>query len=193
MEIYNKITSFLKNNNINLFETLNSYIPIPQQVHKSHNLQQSKRSRQTKRTHQTQLDKYSNINRYNFIINYKKCIKENLLITIPILDNYFPFSVINKYWTNIQTINILDIQTTQTYQIPNIIISDDEVLSAYQMFACDKKFDYNNIFVNDRTGQDRTGQDRTGQDRTGQDRIGQDRTGQDRTKTKSLPIMICYL
>ena len=116
INIKKKIITLLKKYNIELENTLNEFIPI---------------------------EITSAVNRYNFIINYQQCIPEDLLITLDVLDNYYPLTIINKKYNNVMSyITDLRGQEPESLKLPSIIFPYDAVYPALQMFSCGSKFKY---------------------------------------------------
>jgi hypothetical protein len=90
-------------------------------------------------------------NRYNFIINYQKCIHEDLLITLDLLNDYYPLTIINKKYQSVisERRDISKDITRPAVLPPSVILPHDSVAHALQMFLCDDlikkyKYKYNN-------------------------------------------------
>jgi predicted O-methyltransferase YrrM len=119
-----KLITLLEKYSINLYDVINEIIPIT--------ISEAK-------------------NRYNFIINYQKCIHEDLLITLDLLNDYYPLTIINKKYQSVisERRDIGKDITRSAVLPPSVILPHDSVAHALQMFLCDDlikkyKYKYNN-------------------------------------------------
>ena len=107
-----KLITLLEKYSINLYDVINEIIPIT--------ISEAK-------------------NRYNFIINYQKCIHEDLLITLDLLNDYYPLTIINKKYQSVisERRDIGKDITRSAVLPPSVILPHDSVAHALQMFLCD--------------------------------------------------------